>query len=211
MYNNFTNELAFSVTAGQGTRASVTTATLGSVTGQLYFPTLKEDWSLANNTSNVLFVVSTSTTVLNRANSPGATGFISNSITINAYNPANSQTHYPSLFWHQTASAINISSTDPTAGTQIDGSIFFDSTDNRSRNLYVYQPITWLQTSPSAVNGSISSVLYVNINPLTAYNTVGTANIYITGPAITYSDITAGSTVYTYTTVTSVQRQIWLS
>jgi hypothetical protein len=208
MYNNFTAELGIYVTSGQGTKAAVTTATLGSITGQLNFPTLKEDWSLSNNTSNVLFVVSTSTNPKNERFF-GWTPNVTSQLTIDAYNPAFRQTHYPSLFWHQLANYVTIDSIDPGGTPQVDGSIFFDSTNNSATTLNVYQPITWLQTSPKAAN--LTSVLYININPLTAYNTVGAANIYITGPNITYSDITAGSSVYTYVTATSVQRQIWLS
>lgn len=212
MYQNFTNELAISVeVGGAGTKSPITTATLGSVTGQLLFPTLKADWSLSNNTSNILFVVSTSTTVLNRSNFPAATGSISNSLTIFAYNPATSQTNYPSLFWHQTANSINISITDPTVGTQIDGSIFFNTSYTTS-TISLVQPQTWLQTSPGAQTGQISAALIVNVNPSIAYANPAVNNVFLTTSAPIY-DIGASSLIYstTVTNVTSVQRQIWLS
>jgi hypothetical protein len=214
MYVNLNTELEFSVTAGQGTRSPITTATLGSVTGQLVVPVIDKTWSLSSNTSNVLFVISTSTNpgAVKLAGLLGVATTITASITIFAYNPATTQIISPSLFWHQLASYVTIASIDAGGTPQVDGSVFFNTVYSGTTSLNVFQPITWLQTSQEATKGSISSLLNFNINPLVPYNNVATANIYITNPNIvTYSDITVTSPVYTYTTVTSVQRQIWLS
>ena len=214
MYNNFVNELAIYVAnGGQGTKSPITTATTGSVSGQ-FVPNINDGTFSLNTSSytnvNPLFIVITSTNP-KAAKFTGVSSSITNSLTIFAYNPATMQTNYPSLFWHQTANSINISSTDPTVGTQIDGSIFFNVSYTTS-TIRLVQPQTWLQTLPSAQTGQISAALIINVNPSIAYANPAVTNVFLTTSAPIY-DVGASSLIYstTVTNVTSVQRQIWLS